>query len=176
MRDIYIHIYQLRIRFKEKYLEELHLSDNTPITHQKLFMGESCGITKYHDMIRILGELLEVTVLRNQYNAYEGIAPVGRAMQVFIFNQILHSIIKKINKQTRNAPRHPKSTLHLNEYRANLKAKAIRLYIQMFKELRQFRDKRRGPKEIWFWRQEYEMRKAYIKSSPLRVLKRFRKA
>jgi hypothetical protein len=171
MRDVYIHINHLRTRFKNKYLKEIEPQKHDPIMRKRMMLSEATGIKRYYDLIRIMGRVLEVTCTRNDYNSYEGINIIGRNAQVCLFEFLLLSIIKKINKETSNAPRHARMNIHLNEHRANLRTKAVGKYIELFQWAEALKREVYDP---WPLVQEKDLRLAYIKSSPLKSQKAFR--
>lgn len=174
MTDVYIHINHLRTRFLNKYIPEVISYQDLPkepIIQHKMFLSEATGIKRMYDIIRLLSNLCEVTVVRNDYNSYEGITIIGRVSLVSLFNDLLNSIINKILKSTSAAPRNPKNKIHLAEFKAVLRSKAVMKYEALFREL--IKTKTRD-EDYWYWIKDRELRDDYITSSPLKAFKKFR--
>jgi hypothetical protein len=176
IRNIHIHIHHTRVKFINKIIPLVVKAQALepglhPIIEKRFLFGEATGIKRYDDIIRLLGGILGVTCLRNSYNSYEGIVVVGREPLVSAFNNIFKRIVELIYKETSNAPAHPKMKGHLSEYRANLRTKAVALFIKQFKELKEFRD---AQVDLWYQTQEKVKRDEYIKNSPLKAKKAYR--
>lgn len=176
IRNIHIHIHHTRTKFINRIIPLVVQSQSLdpslhPIIQKRFMFGETTGIKRYDDIIRLLGGILGVTCLRNSYNAYEGIVVVGREPLVSAFDKIFKRIVEIIYTETSNAPAHPKMKGHLSEYRASLRTKAVALFIRQFKELKAHRD---GLVDNWFQIQEKIKRDEYIKNSPLKAKKAYR--
>jgi hypothetical protein len=172
--QVYVHIAQFKARYKHKVVPTMNQQEILSWQVKQTWVPlakESFGVKRYYDVIREMSKLYEVIVLRNPHSIYDGITVVGSGMLVDDFIKILHTIINTIEKETTTAPRHPKSTLHLREYRANLKSKYVAAYIRAFKELNAIKELRI---DYMYWQGVKKVIRDYIKQSPLKTKKAFR--
>jgi DUF438 domain-containing protein len=153
------------------------LMEAKPIKHSHIIQKwiplakDSFGVKRYYDVVRELSKLYEVIVLRNPHSIYDGITVVGIEPLVTYFALLLNTIINTVEKETKNAPKHPRSTLHLREYRANLKSKYVSAYIRAFRELRANKEL---TLDYMYWQEVKMLIREYIKESPLKAKKAFR--
>lgn len=134
--------------------------------------NDTSGLKRYFEIIRLLSNLWEVTILRDAFNVSLGIIIVGHTPLVFEFMNTLVSIIHKIENETRYAPVNALDTqIHLSEQKANIKAKACKLYLALFEQLV---EEKKQKMDRQFWEENRRKRKEYIRESNLRTKKTFK--
>lgn len=174
MTDVYIHINHLRTRFEKTYYPKMiEVQDSQtiqPIVQLKMWQGNK-GVIRYEPLVRIMSCILEVTVVRNSFNIEEGITIVGRAALVSLFIQLLESIKHKIDKTASTTPEKPQNDIHRSEHIANIKAKAIMAYVKGFEVIRRSKWQHLS---MAYWIVDQDLRHAYISTSPLKTLKKYK--
>lgn len=146
------------------------------ITHKWInTLGLTPSVTSYYDFFRKLVKHCPVEILRNEFNAQDGITIVGDSIMVSATVDVINRIIKQIEvKVNRKKFKTDFMLGHIHEQRASYKSKLINRCIE--------------DKELWEsidavyqtylkkYNNEAELKNArleYISTTSLNTLKRF---
>lgn len=141
------------------------------ITHQWLNIAQLCpngGLRKYYNLYRILVKVLPISILRNQFNAQDGIWIVAKKEDIQEIVNNITNVIKEI--EDKSAAKEFKKELkrHGHEIKANYKLTILDSICEGFvKEWNKAKKNNlRKLNKIWKESNLRELFKTYIKETP----------